>query len=517
MSRKPQRIPSGRDDENAPLLPTSVAQNPPSASQAPSILNGLSQTTGPTQANVSQQTPLRAGKSEQPRAPKRTTKTSQKLTLFPEDAVKPDIEDVATLDTLPDKTLQLPHVTAKTRQEQWMSKLEKSWLPRVTAYCTANSYKMDALYDWLTARSARNSTAPKKFDEVIYTPYTAYPTPINVNGHETPPDFADLIDWHGSVPRDPSNSRDNSLEDHAAFFEQNVDAAGRTLSSTISHQSLAKRIAPVGECLFFDYGVVVMWGLTEVEEQGILKELTLFEEEKLAQDDVEVENFHFHYNTHYQPRIYNDIITLKNPANYMIKLTISHAIAQSVKLALFEGLIETTIESTKHIPQIMAATGKIHMSRKAINKKIGQLFIMRINVNLVSNVLDIPEIFWSEPALEPLYMAIRGYLEISQRVDLINQRVSVISDLLDMLKEHLTSSHGEQLEWIVIILIGIVQSELTEIFPKTEMTDTAFEIIIGIVTISFDLSSYLQHTGSGGNPSAVSSLIAPALGLPTLD
>ena len=51
-------------------------------------------------------------------------------------------------------------------------------------------------------------------------------------------------------------------------------------------------------------------------------------------------------------------------------------------------------------------------------------------------------------------MAIRGYLEISQRVDLLNQRVSVISDLLDMLKEHLTSSHGEQLEWIVIILIG---------------------------------------------------------------
>lgn len=29
-------------------------------------------------------------------------------------------------------------------------------------------------------------------------------------------------------------------------------------------------------------------------------------------------------------------------------------------------------------------------------------------MNLVSNVLDTPEIFWSEPALEPLYQAIRG-------------------------------------------------------------------------------------------------------------
>jgi len=96
---------------------------------------------------------------------------------------------------------------------------------------------------------------------------------------------------------------------------------------------------------------------------------------------------------------------------------------------------------------------------------------MRINVNLVSNILDTPEIFWSEPSYEPLYTAIRGYLEISQRVELLNQRVAVISDLLDMLKEHLTSSHGEQLEWIVIVLI-------------------AFEIIIGVITICIDAFSY---------------------------
>ena len=64
-----------------------------------------------------------------------------------------------------------------------------------------------------------------------------------------------------------------------------------------------------------------------------------------------------------------------------------------------------------------------------------------------------------------------GYLEIGQRVELLNQRTAVISDLLDMLKEHLTSSHGEQLEWIVIILIF-------------------FEIVIGVITICLDAVSY---------------------------
>jgi uncharacterized Rmd1/YagE family protein len=121
---------------------------------------------------------------------------------------------------------------------------------------------------------------------------------------------------------------------------------------------------------------------------------------------------------------------------------------------------------------------------------------MRINVNLVSNILDTPEIFWSEPALEPLYSAIRGYLEISQRVELLNQRVQVISDLLDMLKDHLNSSHGkvyshlqhiyqsshsnqstysagEQLEWIVIWLI-------------------AMEILVAVITTCLDAFSLSQ-------------------------
>ena len=34
---------------------------------------------------------------------------------------------------------------------------------------------------------------------------------------------------------------------------------------------------------------------------------------------------------------------------------------------------------------------------------------------------------WAEPHLEPIYQAMRGYLEINQRVELLNQRLEVIS------------------------------------------------------------------------------------------
>jgi uncharacterized Rmd1/YagE family protein len=55
---------------------------------------------------------------------------------------------------------------------------------------------------------------------------------------------------------------------------------------------------------------------------------------------------------------------------------------------------------------------------------------------------------WSEPKLQPTYEATRIYLEINQRVQLLNQKVDVISDLLQMLKQQMTHSHSEYLEWI---------------------------------------------------------------------
>src|SRR5271156_2831335 len=61
---------------------------------------------------------------------------------------------------------------------------------------------------------------------------------------------------------------------------------------------------------------------------------------------------------------------------------------------------------------------------------------------------------WSEPKLLPTYEATRIYLEINQRVQLLNQKVDVISDLLQMLKQQMTHSHSEYLEWIGIFILS---------------------------------------------------------------
>jgi uncharacterized Rmd1/YagE family protein len=116
--------------------------------------------------------------------------------------------------------------------------------------------------------------------------------------------------------------------------------------------------------------------------------------------------------------------------------------------------MDHTIQGAVPLPKMLAKYGSVKMSRTKIMKIIGNLYKLRMNVNLISNVLDTPEMFWSEPGLEGLYTAIRGYLEISQRATLLNKRADVLADLLSMLSDHLHSSEMTYITWVRVHLIA---------------------------------------------------------------
>lgn len=183
----------------------------------------------------------------------------------------------------------------------------------------------------------------------------------------------------------------------------------------------------------------------------------------LREDDFETEQFHFEYSPKTtRPRvslhsiysllnggltqlaflqIYNDMITLRS-GNHMIKLAISHAIAQSTKLSRFEERMAVTMKEVEMVPKSLALSGTLGMKREDVLKMSGKLFKLRVDVNLSSNTLDTPEFFWdSEPGLHPLYCAIREYLEIKQRVLILNERCRVFLDLAGILADSIADSN----------------------------------------------------------------------------
>jgi uncharacterized Rmd1/YagE family protein len=218
----------------------------------------------------------------------------------------------------------------------------------------------------------------------------------------------------------------------------------------VLHQEILKERSHSGDVFYFSYGAVVMWGLEEAEEKQILEHIKKFEKETLAKP--ERDDFTFTYGD--TMKIEEDEIFLESK-NYQQKLAISYAIAQSVKLASFEESVNSVIEQSANLPQNLAKDGKVSHSRKDIFKRMGELFLQRTRINLSSSVLDVPEFFWENPELEPIYRKTAHYLDLSKRVDGMNKKLTVIHDFLEILSSELNHQHSSRLEITIIALIGI--------------------------------------------------------------
>ncbi|ODV60872.1 Rmd1p, partial [Ascoidea rubescens DSM 1968] len=428
--------------------------------------------------------------------PQRSSRTIQKLKLLPDASTKFLPTKASSADNTrlikaeiihPDLNLQDPNAiddnddtiysqTTKTKESiarkdaKKLGKSKRNFLPRVTTYCTSNSIKLFNLYDYLNDHKIKSQfrTSPKLINECLYTHFNLslsnnknsnsnLNTNTNTNTNYSSSTFAndennEIDEYNNNSTNNkyiPSNNANNSIIQNFKLDNQGGDI-------NLSHSTYLKKL------FIFEYGVIVFWGYTKKEELFFLNTfLSNFEVEKLPSNNIQIEEFNYYITDSYQPRIYNDFISLNSNKNqlYLTILPISFAISQSVKISLFESLLDLTIQQTQNIPNEIAKNGylkkKNFMSKNDIMKKIGELFILRININLHGAVLDNPEIMWTKPQLDPIYQATRGYLEINQRVNLLNQRLEVINDLLQMLKEQLSHSHEEYLELIVIALIAV--------------------------------------------------------------
>lgn len=294
--------------------------------------------------------------------PQRTTRDAQKLKLLPNPEFGDDGPDEESGRDVYSQYTRIKDPTAR-RDAARLGKADRERLPRVTAYCTANRYEMDGLMRFLKGRGKARNANPKLIDECIYTPYSYRtkqaddPAPARQRQEEPRTDGPPSPDRHyerrhstGEVDTDGRITREDLIDlsnqdgqqQHALAHDMSyhdeqgnvVDQHGVGYDSAIADEPAPDFDIDVHtpEVFLFDYGVVVIWGMTLLQETKFLKEIAKFETEKLAPDDVETEFFNFYYTREYQARIYNDFITLRDKNNYMTKLAISHALAQSVKV-----------------------------------------------------------------------------------------------------------------------------------------------------------------------------------------
>jgi len=206
-----------------------------------------------------------------------------------------------------------------------------------------------------------------------------------------------------------------------------------------------------GEVYIFDYGVAVFWSTSIATRDALLLQIMEFAQEPLA--DRLVDEFTYETNAK-QSTLKNDHICLHDD-DFLTRLAISQGIAQSTKLEQYEARVLRTIESTEYIPENIAKTGKSGLRRTELAKLRGYLFLTKSDVMLHFDLLDVPEFFWEYPELQSYYTLIADYLEIKQRIEVLNKKLETIHDLLSMIVDEQQHAHSSMLEWIIIALFAI--------------------------------------------------------------
>ena len=129
-----------------------------------------------------------------------------------------------------------------------------------------SSYRMNDLLKFFNARRNAYSTDPKLIDEVIYTPYRYDPSPpqsAHTHAHTQPPaTTGDLL----GIPE---------LHPHSGTANGNGEGAEWTGATRKKKRSNFDTTAAEAEIFMFEYGTVVIWGMTEAQERRFLTSMSV--------------------------------------------------------------------------------------------------------------------------------------------------------------------------------------------------------------------------------------------------
>lgn len=214
------------------------------------------------------------------------------------------------------------------------------------------------------------------------------------------------------------------------------------------------------EIFFFSDGSAVFWSMPELERKEVLKFLRKLDYKGYPGDSLKLETEEMDLKFSEGPTFAtNDYLHLSEDVDdataALEKYAFSNALAQSVKLAVWESALDQLIDSMEVVVEDLRNDQKIRMSRREVLRHTGELFALRHLINLSSDLLDTPDFYWDRPTLEKLYKDVYNHHDIAKRTKVMNEKLSYCVELTELLSRNLNDAHHTRLEVMIIILIMV--------------------------------------------------------------
>ena len=237
----------------------------------------------------------------------------------------------------------------------------------------------------------------------------------------------------------------------ALLLGDRIDTQGLERDDVLAAMPLTFRVGADGIVSLFRFGVAVLFGMSPLEEDEVIRKLDdrirgkfAVREEESAQ--VEIGGMEDEQITP------SGAITLKKLTTEHA-LLIADALATNVILGHDERSVSAVFDSIDPLARALALHGRTPGGRRSLLKHIGNALLVQQRMSGLVAVDEKPDILWERPDLERFFAKLEDWYELKERADVLTRKLRVISETANALADIINTKRSLRLEQVIVALI----------------------------------------------------------------
>jgi uncharacterized Rmd1/YagE family protein len=254
----------------------------------------------------------------------------------------------------------------------------------------------------------------------------------------------------------------STIAAHALFLGQSIDVKPFITLEPLGTDPLVIKAGAEGCAVLFDYGAVVLFGLSPVEEVKFLSDLEAVTQEAFDQPSSETATLR--QDRTGAGKLENDVILMAELDVPRLQIA-ADVLAKSVVLDYYELATAAVFDQIESFAVSLQKPPR--QSGKVLLDQIGNTLLIQHKIVGRVEILEKPDLLWDYPQFDRLYLRLEDEYEIRERHLALEKKLSLISRTAETALDLQQHNTGLRLEWYVVILIVIeVILSLYELFVK---------------------------------------------------
>lgn len=238
----------------------------------------------------------------------------------------------------------------------------------------------------------------------------------------------------------------------ALLLGERLDTGMLERSDVVSTSPLAFR-TDGGCAVLFRYGMAVLFGLTPIQEDELLRGLRPRIVGPFARADAESTLIEINSEQDDQivpggPIVVRDL----SPPRLLV---VADALAKNIALGRDEREVSKVFEVTEPFTAELARRGRAPTNRRDMLRTIGQALLVHHRISVRIEVEEKPDVLWDHPQLERLHARLVDEYELKERAAALARKLRVIEETARALTDIIDTERSMRLEATIVVLIVV--------------------------------------------------------------